>query len=242
MAQIGYGYGSEFQLLRFLGHHRNLFERTIKDTLHQEGEFNWLDFEFADPDSVISCDSERKGLTWLKEILNDDFLYAKIDSEYKSYKINNADAWQNWDAIFTLNGVLYLVEAKAHKNEIKSGNKKHGDNSADEILRLMREQLPDITVTEKWLYEYYQLANRLAITALINKYTPCRTLCVYFENGYSRRTVIGRDKIVEKENKNASREDFQASIDKEMAELGISEEQVSNLLAPPVFIDASPFK
>lgn len=242
MAQIGYGYGSEFQLLRFLGHHRDLFERTIKETLHQEGDLHWLDFEFAKPDNVISCDSERKGLTWLKEILHDDSLYAKIDSEYKSYKINGADVWQSWDAIFTLNGVIYLVEAKAHVDEIKSGNKKHGDNSAGEILRLMREQLPSISVSEKWLYDYYQLANRLAITSLINKYYPCRTMCVYFENGYSRRILIGRDKIVEKENKDASKEDFLIAIAEEMAELGISEEQVSDLLTPPVFVNASPSK
>ena len=29
MAQIGYGYGSEFHLMRFLGHHRNLLENEI---------------------------------------------------------------------------------------------------------------------------------------------------------------------------------------------------------------------
>ena len=242
MAQIGYGYGSEFQLLRFLGHHRNLFEKNIQETLHQEGEFNWLDFEFADPGNVISGDSERKGLTWLKEILYDDTIYTKIDSAYKSYKINNADAWQNWDALFTLNGVLYLVEAKAHVGEIKSGHIKHGGKSAGEILRFMKEQLPNIAVSEKWLYDYYQLANRLAITSLINKYIPCKTLCVYFENGYSRRTLVGKDMIVEMENKNASKEDFIIAIAKEMAELDISEEQVKDLLAPPVFVNASPLK
>ena len=33
MAQIGYGYGSEFQLLRFLGHHRNLLEEAIRKAI-----------------------------------------------------------------------------------------------------------------------------------------------------------------------------------------------------------------
>ena len=36
MAQIGYG--SEFQLMRFLGHHRNLLENEIKKQIGVEGE------------------------------------------------------------------------------------------------------------------------------------------------------------------------------------------------------------
>lgn len=43
MAQIGYGYGSEFQLLRFLGHHRNLLEEAIRKVIgDSDGSFYWL--------------------------------------------------------------------------------------------------------------------------------------------------------------------------------------------------------
>ena len=47
MAQIGYGYGSEFHLMRFLGHHRDLLELRISQQIEEEGIFKWLDFEFA---------------------------------------------------------------------------------------------------------------------------------------------------------------------------------------------------
>mgnify|MGYP003304847230 CR=1 FL=1 len=43
MAQIGYGYGSEFQLLRFLGHHRNVLEEAIRKVIgDSDGSFYWL--------------------------------------------------------------------------------------------------------------------------------------------------------------------------------------------------------
>ena len=44
MAEIGLGYGSEFQLMRFLGHHRNYLNRIIQDSLKNEGVIEWLDF------------------------------------------------------------------------------------------------------------------------------------------------------------------------------------------------------
>lgn len=43
MAQIGYGYGSEIQLLRFLGHHRNVLEEAIRKVIgDSDGSFYWL--------------------------------------------------------------------------------------------------------------------------------------------------------------------------------------------------------
>ena len=54
MAQIGHGYGSEFQLLRFLGHHRHFLESTIYSTTGFLGQFDWIDFCFADRMKSIS--------------------------------------------------------------------------------------------------------------------------------------------------------------------------------------------
>ena len=40
MAQIGYGYGSEFQLLRFMGRHRKKLKEIIVKTIGEEEEFD----------------------------------------------------------------------------------------------------------------------------------------------------------------------------------------------------------
>ena len=82
------------------------------------------------------------------------------------------------------------------------------------------------------------MANRLATTALLQKHgIKAKTLCIYFVNGY-RKSVEEERKIKEVENKNTSVEEFKIAINKELAELGITEKMVSDLLTPPVFIDA----
>ena len=48
MGHLGYGYGSEFQLLRFMGRHRNLLDDEIKKQINIVGDIKWLDFEFTD--------------------------------------------------------------------------------------------------------------------------------------------------------------------------------------------------
>ncbi len=140
MAQIGRGYGSEYHLMRFLGHHRHLLEDIIRKVLNEyDGQFDWLDFEFGDPMKSISGDKELKGISFLEKIVPESS-YKKINDEYHKYKIGNIDNWQNWDAVFTLNNTIYLVEAKAHVGELES---KYSGSSAsrEEILRFINDQL-----------------------------------------------------------------------------------------------------
>ena len=189
MAQIGRGYGSEFQLLRFMGRHRNMLEKLISEQIGVTGTFNWQDFEYANPESSIACDSELKGLSFLKGHPK----YDEVYSEYLKYNINRCDSWQSWDAVFTLNGVIYLVEAKAYAKEIGPKDKMHGDNSKEAIRKFMEDMLPDLPVSEKWMRRYYQLANRLATTALLQKHgVEAKTLCIYFVNGYRKRIEVSR--------------------------------------------------
>ena len=75
MAQIGYGYGSEYQLLRFLGHHRRKLEEIIAEQIGR-GTFEWEDFEFANPKKVISEDKELTGLEFLKRLY--PTIYEKV--------------------------------------------------------------------------------------------------------------------------------------------------------------------
>ena len=47
MAEIGYGYGSEWHLMRFMARHRKCLERAICEKLDdEESKFVWLDFDF----------------------------------------------------------------------------------------------------------------------------------------------------------------------------------------------------
>lgn len=232
MAQIGYGYGSEFQLLRFLGHHRHELENRISDTIKEYGNFNWLDFGYADQRVTISGDKEIKALNFLESLIPQK-AFQEIINEYHSYAINKIDEWQNWDAIFVLNECVYLVEAKAHVSEI-SDDKIHGGKSGSSILRYFRDQLPTLNVNEDWLKEYYQLANRLATTALLNKHgVKAKTLYIYFENGFNKRR---------KSSENATKADYEQALRIEMNTLGITESDVDNLLAPPIFINANPMQ
>lgn len=245
MAQIGYGYGSEFHLMRFLGHHRDLLELRISQQIEEEGIFKWLDFEFAkDPMSSISGDKELSGLSFLNKIGASDSQIQSVVSEYRSYSINKIDSWQNWDAIFTLNDTLYLVEAKAHVSEISSDKKEHGGSSKDEILRFFTEQLGENTpynfpVTHEWLRNYYQLANRMATAALLNKHgIKTKILYIYFTNGYDKR-IVDANRIVRIYEDNASKSDYEKAIEKEETALGIHQnDKLTQLLAPHVFINA----
>ena len=242
MAQIGYGYGSEYQLLRFLGHHRDLLESEISKVLQESGVYHWLDFNFADPMKCISGDQELSGLSFLEELYPNE--YPDLIAEYMSYSINRIDSWQSWDAVFILNGTLYLVEAKAHTSEMRSSNEKAGGQSRDEILRYFKEQLPSLPISEEWLKDYYQLANRLATTALLNKHgVNTKTLYLYFTNGFRKRElkkIEGKTTITEVYNYNASIEDYSEAIRIEHQALGINDIDLSSLLAGPVFIEAEP--
>jgi len=132
MAEIGNGYGSEFQLMRFLGHHREELDSTIKKELREEGEIIWLDFPYDS--TKKSGDSEYVGIEFLKNETN----YQSIQGEWKKFwpSVNNA---QNWDAIAKIGTRWLLIEAKAHKNEIISDCK--ASKSSKEIIIASMQQV-----------------------------------------------------------------------------------------------------
>ncbi|MCI7614105.1 MAG: hypothetical protein MSS61_01955 [Bacteroidales bacterium] len=241
MAQIGYGYGSEFQLLRFMGRHRDLLDNEIKKQINQTGEIHWLDFGFTDLDATFIGDEEQKGLAFLESVPFASVEQIRsIREEISKYKVGRMVASQSWDALFTIGDTLYLVEAKAHCEEMLTSNHERAANKA--ILSFMEEELPTLKVTEEWVKDYYQLANRLATTALLNKHgIKANTLCLFFENGYKKKAIIN-EKLTVLADKDTSKEDFEKAIKIEMDTLGISHEMVSHLMTPCVFINANPNK
>lgn len=244
MAQMGLGYGSEFQLLRFMGRHRHELERTIIDALQEKQQtindknFDWLDFEYSDIYKVITGDRELCGLSFLEKKI-DKGLYDKITSALQKAGsfISN---WQHWDAVFVLDDCFYFVEAKAYPGELYSTND-HGGSSKKEILNFMRENMKPygIEVDENWLDSYYQFANRISMMAFLNQNgLNAKAIYIYFENGYNKRQFIGKE-IKTVSDKGAGKMEFDEAIQKELSHLNIEKANLSELVVH-TYINATP--
>ena len=189
MSKIGNGYGSEFHLLRWMGRHRNSFNKAVLFALSRQREsevVNWIDFNFSK--EVSDCyDSELTRLSFIEnKSIRENWEWPK--SGYQ----------QHWDAIGYINSHytsevveakdLILVEAKAHLDESNS-NCGAGINSRNVISAILRETADFLNVEEYskreniWLDKYYQLSNRLATHVYLKKcgQSP-HLLFVYFLN------------------------------------------------------------
>ncbi len=220
MAKIGYGYGSEWHLMRFMGRHRELLETIIRKAIDvAEGSFRWHDFMFSK--KKTAPDIEVKGLSFLGK-------NRQVDGYIKGWSNT-----QSWDAVFELDNIIYLVEAKAHIEEMKDNEiDKHGGDSKEDIKNFIYENLKQQNISikkEKCLGPYYQLANRLATAAFLkNKGFEARCLYIYFLNGYEKKN----------DNKSvASPEIYLDEIHNEIADLGLNQDELKPLLYH-VFIDA----
>ncbi len=190
MSQIGYGYGSEWHLLRYLGYHRHDLGEAIRSAT--DGDVvDWLDFPF-NPSNYF-CDDEWKGLDFLGK---DHHLIA----EWGEWWPQSGNP-PNWDAIgrirFGDREEWLLVEAKANLNEIKSrcGAK---DNGGLPLIRKALDETKNAVgapPAADWLKPYYQLANRLATLHFLNsRGEPARLLYVYFLGDTNPRANCPRTK------------------------------------------------
>ncbi|MDR2447584.1 MAG: hypothetical protein LBD58_09930 [Treponema sp.] len=69
MAEMGLDYGSEFQLLRFLGHHRIELNEIIHKNTKLTEEFLWLDFpKDTSENPRLSLDDENKNIDSLSNL------------------------------------------------------------------------------------------------------------------------------------------------------------------------------
>lgn len=173
---MGIGFGSECHLLRYLGRHRNLFDKLVCSKVGADS-VRWLDFHF-DPTKKWP-DGERKGI---------DFLPADHPAWAAWRK-----AWPqrgnppNWDAvgIATVYGrdKWLLVEAKAHAGEMVSDCQASQDGGLPVIRATMSNLKRDLGVSEQkdWLRRYYQYANRLVVLDFLIKHGEgARLLFIYF--------------------------------------------------------------
>jgi len=219
MAEMALGYGSEYQLLRFLGHHRNELNKEIRKNTELKGDLIWLDY--PKNNKRDSLDDEYKGLNFIdKELFLDENNYKfikniKLSNSQTAFNENHFDFikknWkQSWDGIIihTNNSIkeIVFVEAKAHTEELKSNGCQASENSKKIIRELFNQAIQVLGIIEKdkiWLEDlcgkYYQFANRLTTAHFLNKYCGIKAslLNVYFLNGYK----INETKNVKSEDK-----------------------------------------
>lgn len=177
MGVIGYGYGSEWHMMRYLGRHRNALNSAIISRIGCSG-IDWLDFPF-DPNNRI-CDAEWKGL---------DFLTAestRIRAEWEQEWPQSGNV-MNWDAVGWTAGAdsheLILVEAKSHLEEVNSvcGAKEVG--GLPKIRRFLDRAKTSfgVPVEADWLKPHYQFCNRLAMLDFLQSHgIPTQLVLIYF--------------------------------------------------------------
>jgi hypothetical protein len=176
MSIIGYGYGSEWHMLRYLGYHRKALNTAVEELTC--GAFvEWLDLPFNSQKKFL--DDEWKGLDFLP-----DNIPAK--DEWKNFWPQTGNV-QNWDALGTLQKgsekEFLLVEAKAHLGEIRSqcGAKEIGGKPL--IVKALDEAKREFGVSrdKDWLQPYYQYCNRLAALHFLIKHgIGARLIFIYF--------------------------------------------------------------
>lgn len=180
---MGLGYGSEYQLMRFLGHHRDGLDMLIQNATGQMGDVKWLDFPYDD--ERLSGDGEWKGIDCFKKLEN----YSEIEARWKKFWPQRGTA-MNWDGIFTIGNTWFFVEAKAHEDEVYqhcSASDKSRDiinNAFDKTIKWL-EAKPKT----KWIEtNCYQLANRLAFLYFCHQCgIKARLLYVGFVKGFRRK-------------------------------------------------------
>ena len=189
MAEMRLGYGSEYQLLRFLGHHRNELEQYIlkqtKINENREYSIDWLDYPKKE-----AQDGEYVGLDFLNNELK-----KKLTGNWKKYWPQTGMP-PNWDGIIYCSPVVpnssledkwIIVEAKAHLKELDppSGVKsKESKKQIEEAFEQTQKRF-NIKAKSSWLNKYYQLANRLAfVNFMLDNGVQCSLLNIYFINSW----------------------------------------------------------
>ena len=168
MGQMALGYGSEFHLLRWIGRHRNEFDKRIKQELNIDN-ISWLDFDF-DAKKTIP-DKELIGLFFLKNESKFNSVLSKWDDEWP--QTGNS---MNWDLVgFTVQNdvkIWILIEAKAHIGELEQSCGASVDSLA-KIEKALKNAAENngikILADNPWTKKHYQLANRIYILDLLKR-------------------------------------------------------------------------
>jgi hypothetical protein len=183
LSKIGYGYGSEWHLLRYLGYHREELNKCILKVT-TGNTIDWLDSEFSFVCKSLSDDNEWTGIKAIADPI--------VTSCWRQYWPASGSP-PNWDAVARLNKdeqqEWMLVEAKAHVGEMNSRCGATSIKSKQMIRAALEATAKEVTnsgvPTEAWDKEFYQYANRLAVLNFLmlnacSSITPTRLIFIYF--------------------------------------------------------------
>lgn len=218
MAEMALGYGSEYQMLRYLGHHRMYLDSKIKETTKNSSAIEWWDYPVdLKRDSL---DGEWQGVDFLEKHPE----YYRICTEWQNFWPKRG---QSWDGIFQQDGVIYVVEAKAHIKEMEQ--RCQAGIESREIIRSAFECVThDKDKADLWLEsKHYQLANRIAFVHFLNSMGVKTKLCyLFFLNGYS----VNASKNV------TSKKEFEMAFEEECTALHLNDAERSLIIR--VYVDA----
>ena len=193
MAEMAMGYGSEFQLLRCLGHHRNALNSLIMEETGSESTIDWLDYPIDL--NRKSMDGELKGIECFNEYFSPN-RYKAIHKAWTAFWPGRGNA-MNWDGIFIQNGVWYFVEAKANVQEAYQKCEASSPDSRNKILAAFRatQNSFNLPEDENWIDSTcYQLANRLAFLHFCKSQgIDARLLYIGFVNGCGAKSVTSKE-------------------------------------------------
>jgi hypothetical protein len=177
MAVIGHGYGSEWQMLRYLGRHRRALTAAVAASVGC-AHIDWLDFPFDAKNRFY--DAEWKGLDFLP-------LEQAAVREHWHREWPQTGNVMNWDAVGWANGAdgpeLILVEAKSHLAEVNSecGAKEIGGRPKIRRFLDQAKQHFGVPIDAAWLKPHYQYCNRLAMLAYLRAQgIPAHLVFLYF--------------------------------------------------------------
>ena len=221
-SEMRLGYGSEFQLLRYLGHHRLELEEAIRKQTGIEGSLTWYDFpkdKSENPRS--SLDKEYMGIEFLSDIAN----YRTLKEKFKEYWPRKS---QYWDGIILnvdkTTWQYILVEAKAHLGELESDTQAESTESITRINKAFdtTQNRFDITTSNDWSKCYYQAANRLAfINFMLDNGIRASLLNIYFINGWIKRDLNETRTVIEDKSVK-SEEEWRKKINEQYTYLGFN--------------------
>ena len=178
------GYGSEFQLMRFLGHHREELDKLIQEASGRSEQVYWFDFPYDE--NRLSGDGECKGIECFKELDN----YDTIKKKWVEFWPQRGTA-MNWDGIFKIGDTWFFVEAKAHKEESFQWCSAEAEESRETINTAFSktQQWLKADTSKDWIItNCYQLANRLAFMYFCHQCgIEAKLLYIGFINGYRQK-------------------------------------------------------
>lgn len=236
MADIGYCYGSEWQLLRFLGHRRDYLCRIIQEGTSFKNDIVWADYPLDEKRK--SQDGEWKGAYIPTLMARGD--WGEIERKWKEFWpcSNSQQGQPSWDGAFTCGEEIVIVEAKAHISELKSvGCGAEKDRRAKITAALDRaKEYFGADKGNDWLDRYYQMANRLAFICFLNEVcgVKAKLLGIYFLGG------MDKAKSTDKRAKSVKHiQDWREAINEEYTALGIKDNGKVKEYAQSVFIDCN---